>query len=108
MENPVCPVCGEVIKPREREPRGRKREYCSDRCRKIAARAKSMVPAELLTYGTYNAPVDEQVKVAFLEAQRLHATFARLGLIARPQHRWRCAIMADHMKTGLSEGLGDS
>jgi len=92
-----------------RAPRGRRRRYCSGRCRTAASRARrahagtpdgadvageGAEPVEAFLRG-HSASTDDQVLGVLHEALLLAATYRRLGAEARPPFAWRCSSMAD-------------
>lgn len=106
-----CPVCEAKI---TQSATGRRRVYCSNRCRQTAKRERrwsctssseggsdGAEPVEAFLVGR-SAPVDDQVLAAVHETILLVVTFRRLGTEARRQFTWRCAGMAEALDAALA------
>ena len=99
-------MCGcELLERR----RGRRRHYCSPRCRQAAYRQRKAAfslepltePAAALLLPIRMAGTDEQVVQAILEARSVTGALLRLGTEARPQLAWRCAKAGAALREAL-------
>jgi hypothetical protein len=115
----LCEECLEKL-PAQRPGGGRRRRFCSARCRQIARRRRLQDEQEPLTGAgprLTNAEIDRacQEELAALSKDPEEALAETLGLMlwaignfrkiggqVRPQLRWRCKEMAAHIDAGLT------
>ena len=101
-------MCGCELSMRRR---GRRRHYCSPRCRQAAYRQRkasfsfdrSLVPEPEFLPELQMAGTDEQVVRAILEARSMTGALLRLGSAARPQLAWRCAKAGAELRDTLEK-----
>ena len=113
-----CPVCdAKITQP---AAAGRRRIYCSNRCRQKAkherqgscalpleGEVEAPEPVEAFLVGK-QAPTDDQVLAAVHEQILLIVTWRRLGHEARRQFAWRCAGMAEAVDAALAKYFKES
>ncbi len=112
----LCEQCLEKLPP-QRPGGGRRRRYCSDRCRQIARRRRLLEEQEPLVGATLtNAEIDRACE-EWLAASRKDpeedlaqtlgvmvwavGNFTTLGGRVQPRLAWRCKEMAAHIQSGL-------
>jgi hypothetical protein len=101
-------MCGCELVARRR---GRRRHYCSPRCRQAAYRQRkaclalepSHAPAAAYIRTIKTAGTDEQVAQAILEARMVTGAMLRLATAARPQLAWRCAKAGAELRDALEK-----
>jgi len=101
-------MCGCELPARRR---GRRRHYCSPRCRQAAYRQReasfrvdpSLLGPQPLPELKMAAGTDEQVARAILEARSITGALLRLGSAARPQFAWRCAKAGAEIRDALEK-----
>ncbi len=114
----LCEQCLEKLPP-QAPGGGRRRRFCSDRCRQIARRRRLLEEQEPLAGATLtNAEIDDACRedlaklskdpeAALADALGLMlwavGTFRKLGGQVSPRLAWRCRKMAIHIDQGLSE-----
>lgn len=124
METQTCPTCREPLPPRAST--GRRRIYCSDRCRDDAYRERlaqatvwesideqqapvdeetlKKITAEAISEALANKPEatpEERLAMAILESRNLAWHYNRLGRELRPDLSWRADRMSDSILTAL-------
>lgn len=127
MTPETCPTCREPLPPRART--GRRRKYCSAKCRDDAYReriAQALVDQEvfepiedrppvseahlhrLTVEAIANAledkppaPPEERLAAAVIETRVLAWQYRRLSREVRPDLSWRAELMSDHMTESL-------
>jgi len=51
------------------------------------------------------APPEEQIERGLLEARGLGTMFLHLGIVARPEYRWRCARLGEAILAALRDSF---
>jgi hypothetical protein len=103
-------MCGREL---QESRRGRRRHYCSSRCRQAAYRQRQAAFSLDPLAGQAAASVppikmagtDEQVVQAIIEARSVTGALLRLGSVARPQLAWRCAKAGAALREALDTYL---
>lgn len=107
-----CPICNDPL--RQPQGRGRRRMYCSERCRQIASRRNRMQTSEVdLESAGMDVPfeipmpavTDPQEDLAQVLGTLLYCKGRLLQIAPRIQANlsWRCTKMSDHIEAGLTE-----
>jgi predicted nucleic acid-binding Zn ribbon protein len=106
-----CPVCDEKLPPQP-QGRGRRRIYCSDRCRQLASRRSRLERSavDLQPYGTVvdlDGLIPEMTNPSEDLAQTLGTIMYTKGALLKIAPKiearlaWRCQKMAAHIQAGL-------
>jgi endogenous inhibitor of DNA gyrase (YacG/DUF329 family) len=107
-----CPVCDEKLPPQP-PGRGRRRMFCSDRCRQIASRRSRLERSEV---DLQSAGMDVDFEIPMPEVTDPHEELATtlgtllfckgslLTIAPKIEARlaWRCKEMAAHIDAGLT------
>jgi endogenous inhibitor of DNA gyrase (YacG/DUF329 family) len=106
-----CPVCDEKLPPQP-QGRGRRRLYCSERCRQIASRRSRLERSEVdlqpagidVDLGFPLPPMtnpDEDLVQILGTILYCKGSLLTIAPRIRPRLAWRCREMAAHIDAGL-------
>jgi len=108
-----CPVCDEKLPPQP-PGRGRRRMFCSDRCRQIASRRSRLERSEIDLQEADGCHVDFEIPMpevtnpdedlAQVLGTLLYCKGRLMTIAPKIQSRlaWRCREMAKHIDAGLT------
>lgn len=108
-----CPICDETL-PTRPERRGRRRLYCSNRCRQVALRRRRTCGCQV---DLQPAGLEDKLELAMPKVTDPHEELATtLGMLLFCQGTllavapkiesrlaWRCRDMAAHIDAGLTQ-----